>query len=509
MIGKICKGNSFKNLVDYLDKEDATVIGTNMYGRDTRELIAEFMTVRDLNPSIKQPVLHASLSLSPGENLTDAEFQQACETWIEKMGFDLAQNQYLIVRHQDTEHQHAHIAINRIDMLSGKVVVDSYERYRSQEIIRQIEKNYALEPVAPSWQTYKNQDSNPELDPNQRLVREIETAARYSTTMPELFRHLSQRHIRAEVGFTRNGKPKGITYSMADGKKIAGNALGKAYSFPGLQKYLKVNYDPARDNRELTQIVQSSQRELQPTPAPSQVESNASQPAPKRSLQEKSKIQQLWSPSYGVPALPDLIQAIPASPTANSASQNSEKPQSTYQQWALLAEEIYRVKEPKDIDPRIALLMHLQQQSPKQITQVLSQSPAVQELVKRDSSYAESYSQYCQEQSSNDRSNWQAELDNYLRAVERERQIAEQKRIAQERQQREEIKRQRELKLLEQWQEAARSLGKTASYIQRIRELTTDYRGGQPLSDKAMAVREKDLRDYQNLMQYQERGLGV
>jgi hypothetical protein len=37
MIGKICKTTSFKDLVEYLDKKDAVLIGTNMYGRDTRE----------------------------------------------------------------------------------------------------------------------------------------------------------------------------------------------------------------------------------------------------------------------------------------------------------------------------------------------------------------------------------------------------------------------------------------------------------------------------------------
>ena len=89
MIGKITKSGSFKNLVKYLDKEDAVVLGTNMYGQGSRELTAEFMTVRDLNPGIKHPVLHASLSLLPGETLTDEQFREACEIWMEKMGFDL------------------------------------------------------------------------------------------------------------------------------------------------------------------------------------------------------------------------------------------------------------------------------------------------------------------------------------------------------------------------------------------------------------------------------------
>ena len=80
MIGKISKSGSFKQLVEYLDKEDAVVLGTNMYGQSSREITAEFMTIRDLNPSIKQPVLHASLSLLPGESLTDEQVMEVCET---------------------------------------------------------------------------------------------------------------------------------------------------------------------------------------------------------------------------------------------------------------------------------------------------------------------------------------------------------------------------------------------------------------------------------------------
>jgi len=45
---------------------------------------------------------------------------------------------------------------------------------------------------------------------------------------------------------------------VADQEQV--DALGKAYSFPGLQKYLKVNYDPARDNQELAEIVQSTRQ---------------------------------------------------------------------------------------------------------------------------------------------------------------------------------------------------------------------------------------------------------
>ena len=529
MIGKITKSGSFKNLVKYLDKEDAVILGTNMYGQGSRELTAEFMTVRDLNPGIKHPVLHASLSLLPGESLSNEQFKEACEIWMEKMGFDLTKNQYLIVRHQDTEHAHAHIAINRIDMVSGKVVVDSFERYRSQEIVRQLEQTYSLEPVAPSWQTFKNK--KPELEQNQegtsrqKLTHSIEQAAIGSPTMPEFFGRLAEHQLRAEVKFTRNGKPKGITYLTQEGEKIAGNALGKAYSFPGLQKYLKVNYDPARDNQRLTEIVQSARQqhqeelqqaretisEKQELPTPQAKESVLAQ-----SLPEPEK-QSVWSPQWGIPAIQDLLRAIPENreePLAEIsglANQQREEAQAAYQRWATLAKAVYRVESPPALDQRIAFLMQSRQQSPYSITQVLAQSPVVQELESRDRSYVQNYSEYCQSQASDNRATWGPAFDQYRQAVERERQRQEQQRIAQERQRQQQLERQYHLERLEQWHSAALALGKPADYVERIREITADYQRGLPLSEKTIAARQQDLADYQRQIQRQqpERGRGL
>ncbi len=526
MIGKISKSGSFKNLVEYLDKEDAVVLGTNMYGQGSRELTAEFMTVHDLNPGIKHPVLHASLSLSPGESLSDEQLKEACEAWMEKMGFDLSKNQYLIVRHKDTEHEHAHLAINRIDMVSGKVVVDSFERYRSQEIIRQLEQTYRLEQVAPSWQTFKNKERNleqtRELSERQQLAVEIERATLGSPTMPEFFQRLAEHQIRAEVNFTRNGKPKGITYQVADQDQVAGNALGKAYSFPGLQKYLKVNYDPARDNRELAEIVQSTRQQHSQSPqqagetalqerelhsAKPSLSSLEEQPLPER------KIQPVWEPQYGIPAISDLIKAIPEHPkelraeTSDNANRQLDNAQATYQQWAKQARAIYRVEEPKDVDQRIAFLMQSQQQTPGQITQVLAQSPAVQELLRRSTTYVQSYSEFCQSQARDNQATWQAELDQYLRAVEIERQRQEQQRIALELRQQQQRERQHNLELLGQWQEAAISLGKPVSYVERIREVTASYQRGLPLSDQTIAARQQDLAAYQQQMQLEQQEL--
>lgn len=530
MIGKISKSGSFKKLVNYLNKENSVILGTNMYGHNSRELTAEFMAIHDLNSSIKQPVLHASLSLLPGESLSDEQFRSACETWMEKMGFDLAQNQYLIVRHKDTEHEHAHIAINRIDMVSGKVVVDSFERYRSQEIIRDLEQNYGLEQVAPSWQKIRNKEreleQTPEVSSRQKLTWEIERAAQYLPTMPEFFHRLASYQIRASVEFTRNGKPKGIAYMAASGEKFAGNALGKAYSFPGLQKYLKVSYDPVRDNQELVEIVRGARQqhqELQPVreTAPHFLELQSHQPQLSSESDQRVQdalAQSVWSPQYGIPAVQDLIKAIPENneePIAEIpklADEQREKALAAYQQWASEARAIYRVEELGDVDGRIAFLMQQQRQTPNSITQVLSQSPAVQELLKRDLTYVQSYSEYCQSQANANQATWRPDLDQYRAALEIERQIQQQQRIAKERQRQEQLERQHNLDLLKQWHSAAISLGKPADYVERIGEVTANYQRGLLLSEQIVAARQKDLATYQQQRgaqrHQQERGRG-
>jgi hypothetical protein len=52
------------------------------------------------------------------------------------------------------------------------------------------------------------------------------------------------------VHFQSTGRVQGLTYSM-DGITFSGTKLGKAYTFPGLQKYRGVSYEAERDNKLL------------------------------------------------------------------------------------------------------------------------------------------------------------------------------------------------------------------------------------------------------------------
>jgi Relaxase/Mobilisation nuclease domain len=68
MIGKIKKGKSFAGLTKYiLEKEQASLICTNLAGDTPQDFYKQFAATRQLNPRVRSPVSHISISFPPHE----------------------------------------------------------------------------------------------------------------------------------------------------------------------------------------------------------------------------------------------------------------------------------------------------------------------------------------------------------------------------------------------------------------------------------------------------------
>jgi Ti-type conjugative transfer relaxase TraA len=147
VIGKIIKGKGFGGAVRYaMQKDDgeARLIGTNLVAdrNDADALAAEMAEhAAMLRPDVEKAVQHVSLSAAPGEHLTDEQWRGVAEAYMEKMGFK--DNQYVLVRHADTGHDHVHLILNRVSM-SGELVSTRFD-YRRQEIaLDSIEREQGL-----------------------------------------------------------------------------------------------------------------------------------------------------------------------------------------------------------------------------------------------------------------------------------------------------------------------------------------------------------------------------
>jgi hypothetical protein len=172
-------------------------------------------------------------------------------------------NQYVVVRHTDRDHDHAHIVASRI-RLDGTTVSDSWDYRRSEAAIRQLEQDYGLRSLHSS----QEQDSRSPTTGEQRLLartgdesirvqlqRSLDQATQSPVTMPQLIEQLEQNGISVRIRDRQPGEISGISYEL-NGIAFSGTHLGKAYTFQGLQRYRRVNYDLHRDTELIKKLVE-------------------------------------------------------------------------------------------------------------------------------------------------------------------------------------------------------------------------------------------------------------
>ncbi|MEA5599261.1 relaxase/mobilization nuclease domain-containing protein [Rivularia sp. UHCC 0363] len=283
MIANQLKNRSFRSTLEYaLEKEEAEIIDSNMGGYNPRQLAREFGAARRMRPNFQRACGHIILSLPHREashpqgeyheHLDDEKYALIARRWLKEMQFlgdGLHKSQYVIARHQDTDHEHIHIIASRIRM-DGSVVPDSWDYRRSEVVVRQLEQEFGLEPTRcsnervaqkvkqklniettvgeRSAQTKKQKHHFSGKPPVKQLLADaIDEATSDQPTVTELIARLQQQDITVHPSFSTKGKFKNaIAFSM-NGVKMAGWKLGKAYSFPGLQRRKGVDYNLERD----------------------------------------------------------------------------------------------------------------------------------------------------------------------------------------------------------------------------------------------------------------------
>jgi len=260
MIGKIIKGKGFRGAIAY-DLSKGAVIGKNMVGDTPRELASEFGTVRQLRPGYQNAVVHVSLSAVPGEKLSDEQWREIGETYMMEMG--LGDNQYVITRHTDTEHEHIHIVANRI-RFDGEPVNMSNDYQRNDQVMRQIERDYGLQQVAPSIECERKSVTRGELrkwvrtqEPSvrQKLQGLCAAAAQDCRSFSDYADRLENMGVEIIPTLQQEGqKLTGLQYRL-DEEVMKGSDLGRAFSAAGIQKQ-GISYEYERDDAAIRRCLE-------------------------------------------------------------------------------------------------------------------------------------------------------------------------------------------------------------------------------------------------------------
>lgn len=254
MLARITKGQDFAGCLRYvLERQSAERIGGNMEGTTVAELATEFeLSVqcqqrRSPHKPTQAIVCHTSLSVEIGRKLDDSTWTAIAKDYLQEMGFD--QNQYVLARHTDTNHDHVHLIVSRL-RLDGTTVESWLDYRRAQEVLRQLEKQYNLQAVLPSWETEVKPPTVGEIrqfrrtgEPSVRAMLQvaIDDALLTATTIDQFQNQLATQGIEIRLRQIQSGIA-GISYKL-NNVAFPGYKLGKRYTWTRIEEQLGVNYE--------------------------------------------------------------------------------------------------------------------------------------------------------------------------------------------------------------------------------------------------------------------------
>ena len=241
MIGKIVKGSAFKGCVQYVMGKDKTrLLDSEGVLTDSAQTVTNsFYTQYLMNPDIKRPVGHISLSYSKHDAsiLTDNKMTELAREYMQQMG--IVNTQYIIVRHEDREHPHVHIVFNRIDN-DGKTISDKNDRYRNEKVCKELKLKHGL-----YFADGKDDVKLDRLRNHDRIKYEIYHAVKdtlkTARNWTELQKRLKEKQI--ELKFKYKGQTdviQGVSF-IKDSTTFKGSEIDRSFSFANLDRQLAEN----------------------------------------------------------------------------------------------------------------------------------------------------------------------------------------------------------------------------------------------------------------------------
>ncbi|WP_367331114.1 conjugal transfer protein MobB [Sphingobacterium multivorum] len=155
MIAKIGRGSNLYGALNYnlskvLQNAGSILHLNNMFETSsgeytTPQLLSSFMANLAANKKTEKTAIHISLNPDPNDMVSDEIYVSIAEEYMRKMGY--GDQPYVVFRHNDIDRSHIHIVSTTVDK-NGIKISDVFEKKRSMEICRNIEKKYNLEHAA-------------------------------------------------------------------------------------------------------------------------------------------------------------------------------------------------------------------------------------------------------------------------------------------------------------------------------------------------------------------------
>ncbi|KKO89141.1 relaxase [Sphingobacterium sp. Ag1] len=151
----------------------------------TGQLLSSFLPYLAANRKTEKTAIHISINPDPNDLVSDEEFITIAKEYIERLGY--GDQPFVIFKHHDIDRTHIHIVSTSVDK-NGIKIPDSFEKKRSMEICRDIEKKYKLTPANEKQITDENTIFSPVDHTKGNIKSQLATVVRY---LPKYYNFLN------------------------------------------------------------------------------------------------------------------------------------------------------------------------------------------------------------------------------------------------------------------------------------------------------------------------------
>ncbi len=96
------------------------------------------------NRNTEKHTLHISLNPDPNDKVSDEKYREMAEQYMREMGY--GEQPFVVFKHTDIDRSHIHIVSVCVDE-QGKKISDKFEKMRSMNICRELERKHGLIPA--------------------------------------------------------------------------------------------------------------------------------------------------------------------------------------------------------------------------------------------------------------------------------------------------------------------------------------------------------------------------
>ncbi len=178
MVAKISRGNSLFGALAYnhtkVDLELGQVLLSNRIFPNLDGEIDIHSTMQSFNLHLlknlqtEKPIVHISLNPHPDDVLTDEQFRDIAQEYMDKMGY--GEQPFVVYKHNDIDRAHIHIVSTNVGA-DGRKLDHNNDFYRSKQITRELEQRYGLRSAEKKSRTEKQAFTFKKIDASKGNVK--------------------------------------------------------------------------------------------------------------------------------------------------------------------------------------------------------------------------------------------------------------------------------------------------------------------------------------------------